>query len=160
MLLYICTYVFGLTIWYWTPSSELFPWEDYFSHCQRPLVACDFVWGCGPMGLISIHFSMSVVIVLVQRRSGQSHWWDFLGVASDISRKQSHSKLPAPLALTVSPPLLPKWSPSLMCRSCVVHVSTGTGLHNAMFWLVVVFGSALCCKRRSPVSLVRSEDYT
>lgn len=66
----------------------------------------------------------------------QSCWRDFLSVASDIPRRQPHSKVPHPLAFTIFLLLLLLSFESLKCRSGLVVVSFGTGLHDPVFWLV------------------------
>lgn len=54
------------------------------------------------------------------------------GVASDVTRRQPHSKLPDPLAHSLSHPRL-QCSLSLRCRSVIIDVSLTAGLHNAAF---------------------------
>lgn len=72
------------------------------------------------------------------------------GVASDISRRL---KLPVSPYLTIFPSL-PQWLLSLRYRSCEGIVSVGTGLHNSVFWLDIVFCNSLCVERE--VSLMRT----
>lgn len=42
-----------------------------------------------PHGLFSIQFGMSIGIILAGYTFGQSCWWDFMGVSSDITRRHS-----------------------------------------------------------------------
>lgn len=76
--------------------------------------------------------------------------WDLLDVASDVTRKQSHSKLSDSLALTVfSPPLL-QCSLNLVCRSVLEMLKpTGAGLRISAFWLVIVLCNGLWLLQRS-----------
>lgn len=71
-----------------------------------------------PPGLSPMHFGTSTDTVFVQVMFRQSCWWDFLGVASHITRRLDHSKLPDPLHLFPKPWI---WE-------CFVDVHSGTTL--------------------------------
>lgn len=75
-----------------------------------------------------------------------------MGVASDITRRQSHSKLPDPLTLNDLSAPLSQCFLSLRCWGCFVVVSTGTGLY-------ILISSDQHLLQRD-VSLMSSEDYT
>jgi hypothetical protein len=81
---------------------------------------------------------MFVSVVLVLCMVIKSCWWDFMGIVSDIPRRQNLTAHSLSSSIFLSPFL--QW-----CLGAVVFVSIGTGLHNASFWLVVVFciGSSL-----------------
>lgn len=59
--------------------------------------------------LVFIWFGMLIGLLLVQLTFGQSYWWDFMHIDSDVTRIQkSHNKLPDPQALTLFLPRLPQ----------------------------------------------------
>lgn len=75
----------GLTIWHWQPACVLFPGEGPSrtpSFFQLPLVLCV---GWEPWGLLPVQSGMSICVIHVQLAFGWSWWWDFVGVASDIT---------------------------------------------------------------------------
>lgn len=63
----VCIYVSGLTVWYWRLNCCFLP-------SQHSLVASS---------------SLSMDVVLVQVLFKQTWWWDFLGEASDVTRRQN-----------------------------------------------------------------------
>lgn len=82
-----------LTIW--QPIGVLFPgvklqlpFPHFFSYLCVGLKSYRF---------FSIQFGMLIGLVLVQLTFGQSYWWNFMHIDSDVTRIQkSHSKLPDP----------------------------------------------------------------
>lgn len=61
------------------------------------LVSYSFVWVWGFVFFLFSHFGMSVV--LIHPPFGQWCWWDIRDGALGINKRQSHRKLPGPLAL-------------------------------------------------------------
>lgn len=55
---------------------------------QLPIDLCVGLWH---WGLLLVQFGMPIMIILVQIMSGQSWWWDFLCVASDITERHNRT---------------------------------------------------------------------
>ena len=148
-----------MTISYWITSRCALPWGRWFLLLSAFLSCLSFSGkGWGLLGSpCPIHFIMAIVAVVVQLIFIQLCWWDFKGIASEITRAHSLSTLPDTMAPTVFSLLLPQYILSLRCRSCVVNVSMGMESHSSDFLLVVVFCTGLHLLQRE-VSLVRSED--
>lgn len=100
--------------------------SDPSSFFQFPV---DFCMGLRPRWLFSVQFSMFVGEIHVLLTFGQSRWWD---VASDVSQRQSHKKLPDPLALIISPSYIFHKVP--LVEGYFTDVSTGTRLYRPAFW--------------------------
>jgi hypothetical protein len=79
-----------------------------------------------PHGLFSVQFVISVAVILIWLMFGQSCQWGFMCVASDITRRQSHSELSDPLAHTLFLPLLQCSNPAPFMQKCFVDVLGGT----------------------------------
>ena len=131
----------------------LFPGKDYFlllsvfPSCQEL-----FVHGGGLICFPPFHVSMTVCGGLVQLMFRQPCWWDFTAVASDISRRQSNSKLLILLVLSVFPPPCPQdlWDLGAMYLGVLVE----TMFHMSAFWSVTVFCNGVCLWQRK-VCLMR-----
>lgn len=92
-----------------TCSSLVKPSSPTPSFLPLSLVIC-WVERWGLMSFSPIHFSMSVGFILVRLMLGRSCCWDFMGVASDITRRLGLTANSSFLwLLTVLPPLLPQW---------------------------------------------------
>lgn len=107
-----------------------------------------------PCGLFPIHFGMPTGI-FVQLTSRQSHsetsqTWLLTLLRDTIS--QANCLILWPLTI-ISLPLLSLWF-----GYCFVGISIGTGLHNSVLWLIIVFYNGLCLLQRE-VSLTRVEDH-
>lgn len=84
-MLLVCIFL-KMTIWHWIANQSVFLWERpplsiLFSVAYSSLC----VEGCGLMGFPpSTLASIGVIwaVTLVGITFGQSHWWDFIGVAS------------------------------------------------------------------------------
>lgn len=74
-----------------------------------------------------------------------------MGIAFGVTRRQSHTNFLILWFLTIFLPLLPQCSPRLRCES-PIDAPTGTGLHNTVFWLAVVFCSGLNLLQREVAS--------
>lgn len=123
---------------------------------QLPRVLCAVLIPCG---LYPMHFGMSIVVVLVQFVFGQSHWWHFMGVASDITRRDNLTQIPwssGSWNLVLSSVMFQK---PIGAGVVFIDLSIGTGHCNSAFWLVVVFCNGFHLLQRK-VSLMRVEDYT
>lgn len=91
-----------------TCSSLVKPSSPTPSFLPLSLVIC-WVERWGLMSFSPIHFSMSVGFILVRFMLGRSCCWDFMGVASDITRRLGLTANSSFLwLLTVFPPLLPQ----------------------------------------------------
>lgn len=123
----------------------LLPREDYFSHSQLSLVACSSLWRVGSARHSPVNFGKSVVI-LVLSTFRQSCWWEFMGVASHILRRQSRSQFTDILPLTTFAPSYSVFSEPLVwelfCR-CVhwywVPQSALVLFFQCFFFLIILF---------------------
>lgn len=99
-------------------------------------------------------------VVLVWLKFGLSCWWDFMGVASDTTRRCSTlTNSPILWFLRSFRSLLPQCFLNSRCTICGVDVSSiGIGLHKSTFWLIVLFCSGLHLSQRE-VSLLRGKGY-
>lgn len=66
------------------------------SSLRRVFLSASIAWlpevlcgGWGSPSLLSVHFSMHMVSVLVQYMFGQTCWWDFMRVASESTRRHN-----------------------------------------------------------------------
>lgn len=83
----------GLTIWYWTTNYWSFPWGGLPLPLTPFLSYCWFsVQGWGLMGFSPIHVAMFIGIFTVQLMSGWLRWWDFTGIASDITGRHNFTE--------------------------------------------------------------------
>lgn len=118
----------------------LFPFEDYFSYSQYPLVAYRFL--CRNEALLAFpgqlwhvywcHPDLGPTLA--------TYPWDFMGVASDIDRWQS--LIANPLTLTLFSPPPPQYSISFRYRSRFIHWA------NSAVWLVMVFRNSYASFQR------------
>lgn len=117
----------------------LFPEVAYCSQWQHSAILCSSLCRVVALWTFPIHSRMAVV-VHVQLMFEQSCWGDFMGLASDIARRQSLSKFLDTLDITSI--LFSLLLCSLSLGWCVsLDASIVIGLHNSAFWLVVVFCS-------------------
>lgn len=146
----------GLIIWHWITNCILFfgrlkqlSSAVYSSLCRvKDLQALWSVWHVCWCHSCSSHVWAFILT-----------WWDFLGIASDVTKR--HNLIASFLILwLLTIFLLPLCNfPWALGVGMFCRVSTGTGLHKSIFWLVVVSLNDLCLLQRV-VSLMRGEDYT
>lgn len=135
----------------------LFPREDWFFCSHHSLVACSFCVELRPCDLPPITWAcllLSLFRSCLDSRVGKTLWVELLTFLEDTS----YSKRPELLALTLFLPLL-QWSLSLGCGGRLADVSLGTGLHNSVFWLVVILCNGFHMFQRE-VFLTRMENHT
>lgn len=96
--------------------------------------------GMRPSRLSPTHLAC-LLIVSVQFVFRQSCWWDFMGVASYITRRQDHSKFLHPLALIFFLPPLSLFSLSLRYGSVLwmCPLELGSALRNYAFSSLTYF---------------------
>lgn len=118
-----------------------------FSHVQYFLVAYSPLFFFF-LGLSPVHFIMSISFLLVKLMFGQSCWWDFMCISSEIIRKCNliaNSFSFGSYNLSV-----PFYTMIPQALSVVVVVQMHTyivsGLPNSGFQLFLVFCNCLCCK--------------
>ena len=127
----------GLTIWYWITIWCTLPWEDYFFCSQHSLVACS--------SLCRVEFSPFHVTCLLESFLFSSCLGSHVGeilwaLPLKFQGKTISQQTPCSFGiLDLFDPSFLQWFPSLRCKSCVIDVPVWTGLHNSVFWLVVVF---------------------
>lgn len=84
-------------------------------------------------------------------------WWNFMNIASEITRRYSLTENSLIFCLLQS-----FYSSSLMfwacAADCFVYITTGPGFHIFVFWLAMVFHSVFCMFWRE-VGLMRGEQY-
>lgn len=66
-----------------------FPREEYFSQSLHCSVACHSLCRMKPPGFSSLHFGMSIGVILIQFMCRQSYCCDFIDGAFDIHRRHS-----------------------------------------------------------------------
>lgn len=95
--------------------------------------------GRRPYGLFPTHFGMSVGVILVQLMLiMQLCWWDFMGVASHITRRHSITADFLILALPGFLTHLVHCFLSLKYGSCFIDLWVGAGLHYSVFWPIMI----------------------
>ena len=114
-----------------------FPGEECFPHSQHSLAACSSSCEAEALWAFSVHINESIGVKVFNSYAGghvgETLWVELLTSLWDTI----HSKLPVPLALTIFLPSPLKWCLSLRCRSCVLDVSIGTGLHKSTFFVLI-----------------------
>lgn len=138
----------GLIIWYWTISWFPFPRKTTSpapNISQWALVLSVGLRTCG----LSPSFGMSIGVLLVQLTFGscvsETSWVPLL-----ISLGESLTANSLILWLFQSFWPLTQCSLNFRCGNVFVEVSIGTGLHNSLFWLDIVFCNGVCCREKFP----------
>lgn len=90
-------HVFKVDHWHWTSNLCAFPW------LRPPLLPSAFLSCCSSWCRVEaswtfpVHFGIVTGFVLTDIIFGVTCWWDFMGTASDVSRRHN---------LTTKPPIL------------------------------------------------------
>lgn len=132
------------------PIGRLFPGEN-FRLLSAFLNRLEFlVSNWGSMGFPPSVF-VSVSTILVQVWCRQLYWWDSMSVAFLMFLEETISKPTSSFTdyIVFLPPLL-KRNLSLRCKSCIVHVSGGSGHHTIacslyLDWLWFSVMISTCC---------------
>lgn len=115
------------------------PGKHYFSSSHQSLVACSFFYFRLRLHeLFPFCMSTSVDTIFVQVMFRQPCWGDFMGIASDVSKRDNLTATFTILLLR-----LLKWFLNLRCRNCVVDVGvqlewTGSLVHCILTSYVIV----------------------
>lgn len=105
--------------------------KDDFSSFQCSLIVCSSLCVVSTFWVLPGHIGMPIVPVLVQVMLVR-----LKGIVSEFIKRHDLTEN--------SLILLPRWSSSLGCASCIVETSFGTWLHSSVLWLVVFFFNGLC----------------